>query len=100
MRGHLCATFVKEDLLKKNVLSSHLRIHKGEKPFLCRVCQKRFAQTSSLYRHFQTHTNDKNDEIHYNKEHVLMLIDESVASDGNIEEMSDDNILYDEGNRT
>lgn len=86
---HIC----ERGFTQKKISNSHLCIHTGEKSFLCRMCQKGFAQRSSLYRHFQTHTSDKNAESVYNKEHVLMLIDKSVASDGNIEEMSNDNIF-------
>lgn len=39
------------------VLYSHYNV--GEKPFLCKVCMKRFSTSSSLNTHFRIHTGQK-----------------------------------------
>ena len=41
---------------KKEAFDTHIRRHKGEKPFKCDLCQKSFAEAWALTKHKRTHT--------------------------------------------
>ena len=55
----VCEVCGKTITKKGGNLWSHMRVHSGDKPFKCKVCDKEFIQSSNLKRHLLIHTGDK-----------------------------------------
>jgi len=55
---HPC-TQCKKTFKTQNILRQHMRIHTGDKPFVCDICNKAFSQMASLKYHSATHSDDR-----------------------------------------
>ena len=40
-------------------INQHVKIHNEEKPYVCGVCEKAFAQASCFHKHVKIHTREK-----------------------------------------
>ena len=58
-RGHTCVNNVRKKFKVKESLRIHGRIHIGEKPYECHVCQKTFATKNECRLHRHTHKDEK-----------------------------------------
>jgi len=59
--GQNRCVFCKVDYKSPSKLKEHIRVHTGENPFCCRICNRFFSQKSTLTRHMANHFGDIGD---------------------------------------
>ncbi|XP_067635468.1 zinc finger protein 91-like [Eurosta solidaginis] len=58
-KPHKCDICEKRSFTIKSDLKKHQRIHSGEKPHKCDICEKRFLLITTLRSHMRIHTGEK-----------------------------------------
>lgn len=59
-----CSMFFKS----KALFDRHSRVHSGEKPYSCTICNKSFSQSSNLYKHMKSHVDQ---DLKWNRQTTL-----------------------------
>ena len=78
-KRYLC-THCNKSCDRPSDLEKHMRVHTGEKPFQCQICDKKFADRSLFLKHTRTHK--VNDET---QAFVCGICDKKFQVEGNLE---------------
>ena len=67
-RPYSC-NYCEKSFRKTDLLKNHERVHTGEKPYFCILCQKRFNRSCNLKQHVRNHEkNLKKDQVYLKEE--------------------------------
>ncbi|XP_071449473.1 zinc finger protein 91-like [Hetaerina americana] len=59
-KRHSCSECDFKSYTPANIRVHYMRVHSGERPFKCTLCEKGFVSKGSLETHMNTHTREKN----------------------------------------